>query len=439
MMKRNMTLFLSVILVFLLAGCAGVQTPVAPDKPPAATPVAASTPAPQLSAVSLPAPAETADPAVVEGVNGMGIDMLKRLYPDMAGENFMISPTSISLALSMTMNGAEGKTLEQMRDTLHFTGIDMDTVNEAQRDLISILRNPDGSEKVRAEIANALWARQGIDLLEPFRDACREYYGADTRFLDFDDPEARDTINNWVDTETHGMIPTIVDEPIGRDTVLFLIDTLFFDGKWTEPFDVENTADGVFTKADGSTVTTPMMSAVEEVEANTGPDADWFGKTFGETGRLEMLFIRPKGDLNALIRDLSPEKLAQMIEGRHKTDVHMTVPRFSYDTSLRLNEVLIAMGMEDAFDEGRADLSGMGRLGRGNPYISKVLHKTRVEVKEEGAKAAAVTGVAVDTRAAGEPTVISLDKPFLYLIRDTWTGAVLFVGVVEQPVESDRQ
>ena len=383
--------------------------------------------------LALPEPAASVDPSLADGVNAMGIEMLKRLYPDMRGENFMISPASISLALSMTMNGAEGDTLTQMKDALHFTGMDMNAVNQGQKDLMSILLNPDGTDKVKVEIANALWGRNGLVLMEHFQDTCREYYDAEAQLLYFDDPRARDTINGWVNEQTHGMVPSIVDEPIGPDTVLFLINTLFFGGKWSEPFDPEKTFDGTFHKADGSTVTVPMMSSQEAVRAYTDPDTDCFGKSFGDTGRLEMLFIRPRGGLDAFVTDFSPEQLARIIGDSHESEILIHIPRFSYDTSLKLKEVLNAMGMESAFDTEKADFSAMGNMDGWPLYVGAVLHKTRIEVAEEGAKAAAVTSVMME--AGGMPTSIALDSPFLYLIRDTQTGAVLFMGVVEEPVE----
>jgi serpin B len=386
---------------------------------------------PGADAAELPEPAASVDPAAVDGVNAMGIDMLQRLYPGMEGENFMISPASIMLALSMTMNGAEGETLVQMQEALHLSGIDMDTLNQAQKDLMSILLNPDASEKVKVEIANALWAREGLSLKQAFTDVCRDYYNAGTQFLDFDDPASVDIINNWVDTQTHGMIKTIIDEPIEADTVLYLMNTLFFDGKWTEPFDPEKTYEGTFTKADGSTVSVQMMPAEQDVLVYISDEADCFGKAFGDNGRLQMLFIKPKGDLDAYVVDFSVEKLNRIAAGLASQEIPIGVPRFSYDTAMSLKDTLIAMGMERAFSGG----AQFGAMSETSLYIDDVLHKTRIEVKEEGAKAAAVTSVEMKLTAAPMTSII-LDSPFMYCIRDTQTGAVLFMGVVEEPMEN---
>lgn len=422
-MKKSMALLLVLALMAAFTGCTSGQQPNAPA------------PTSPVEALSLPAPADSADPAVVDGVNGMGIEMLKKLYPDMERDNFMISPVSISLALSMTLNGAEGDTFLKMRDALYFSGMEMAAINAGQKDIMSILLNPDGTDKVKVEIANALWAREGLTLLEPFQGACREYYDADAQFLDFNDPEARETINAWVKEETHDMIESIIDEPIDPLTVLYLINTLFFDGKWTEPFDPERTRDGTFTKADGSTVTVPMMMAEQQMRVYYDPDGqlDCFGKSFGDSGRLEMLFIRPREDLKGFIEGLSVDQLDEMVSGSGMEEIMVNIPRFSYDTSLKLKDLLIAMGMEDAFDPALADLSAMGHMGGNKLHVAEVAHKTRIEVKEEGAKAAAVTSVEVATESA--PMMIALDSPFLYLIRDTQTGVVLFMGVVEEPVE----
>ena len=329
-MKRIMILLLGLALMAAFSGCAGNQTPIeSPGNPESA---------PQTEAVSLPAPVESADPVVVDGVNGMGIDMLKRLYPDMNGDNFMISPASISLALSMTMNGAQGDTFIQMGDALHVAGMEMDTINQGQKDLMSILLNPDGTDKVKVEIANSLWACEDMVLTESFQDTCKTYYDAGRS--SWISPTRRPGISSMHGSTSrpHGMIPTIIDGPIEPEEVMFLINTLYFDGKWSLPFDPERTFDGTFTKADGTEMTVPMMSAEEDVMVYVDSDADCFGKSFGNTGRLEMLFIRPKGDLHTFVRGFSPERLAQIIEGSHESELLIHIPRFSYDTSLKLKE-----------------------------------------------------------------------------------------------------
>ena len=387
---------------------------------------------PILPGANAAEPAESVDPVLIDGVNGLGIELLQRLYGDMDGENFMISPASISLALSMTMNGAEGETLSEMRETLRLADLSIDDLNGAQKDLMSILLNPDNSKKVKVEIANALWAREGLELQESFRDACREYYTAETQYLDFDDPASVDIINGWVSDETHGMIPTIIDEPIEADTVLYLMNTLFFDGKWTEPFDPEKTYDGIFHKADGSSVPVRMMSGEPDIMIYHDPDgeADVFSKAFGDNERLEMLFIRPHGDLETYIQDLTVEDLNRMAAGLVPENMQIGIPRFSYDTGMSLKDTLIAMGMERAF----SNAAQFGLMSDVPLYIDDVMHKTRIEVAEEGAKAAAVTSV--EMKLTCMPVSLILDSPFLYLIRDTQTGAVLFAGVVEEPVEA---
>jgi len=413
-MKKIIAIVLGLIMMgVLFTGCAG-----SPAQPGA-------------QAAELPEPAASVDPALIDGVNGMGIDMLQRLYGDMDGENYMISPASISLALSMIMNGAEGETLAEMRDALHLAGMDMADLNGAQKDLMSILLNPDGSDKVTVEIANALWAREGLSLKEAFQDACREYYDAETQYLDFNDPGSVDTINGWVNEQTHGMIPTIIDEPIEADTVLYLMNTLFFDGKWTEPFDPEKTYDGTFRKADGSTAPVRMMSGEQDVMTYQDPDkeADIFSKAFGDNERLEMLFIRPQGDLSAYIQGLTVEKLNRMAAGLAPESLQIGIPRFSYDTAMSLKDVLTAMGMERAFT-GAAQF---GPMSGEELYLDDVRHKTRIEVKEEGARAAAVTSG--EMKVTSMPMSLILDSPFLYMVRDRQTGAVLFLGVVEEPME----
>ncbi len=414
-MKRIIAILLGLVMMgILVTGCTGGPVSLG------------------ARAAELPEPAATVNPVLIDGVNGMGIELLNRLYADMEGENFMISPASISLALSMIANGAEGETREEMQEALHLGDLNMSDLNAAQKDLMSILLNPDNSEKVVVEIANALWAREGLSLKESFLDACREYYRAETQYLDFNDPESVDIINDWVNTETHGMIPTIIDEPIDGDTVLYLMNTLFFDGKWTEPFDPDKTYEETFTKADGSTAPVQMMSGEQDVMVYHDPDgkADVFSKAFGDNERLEMLFIRPQGDLSAYIQGLTVEKLNRIAAQLAPENIQVGIPRFSYDTAMTLKDVLAAMGMERAFS-GAAQF---GHMSDEELYLDDVRHKTRIEVKEEGAKAAAVTSVEMRLTSAAMPLI--LDSPFLYMIRDAQTGAVLFMGVVEEPLEA---
>jgi serpin B len=364
------------------------------------------------------------------------------LYEALKGKegNLFYSPYSISLALGMTYAGARGETAQQMADTLHFM-LEQDKLHPAFNWLDTELasrgegaQGKDG-EGFRLNIVNAIWGQKDYEFLPTFLDVLAENYGAGLRLLDFitESENSRVTINDWVSDQTEGRIKNLIPPgAIDALTRLVLTNAIYFNAAWEHPFNEKMTADGSFYLLDGGQVTVPMMKQTES-----------FGYTEGEGyqavelpydgNELSMVILLPEaGQFEAFEEGLQSQQVSDIISGLQSTEVALTVPKFEFDSDFSLKDTLAEMGMPIAFSGG-ADFSGM----TGNPElaISEVLHKAFVSVDEAGTEAAAATAVIMRlTAVPGESSVnVTIDHPFIFLIRDIETGAILFVGRVLNP------
>jgi serpin B len=328
------------------------------------------------------------------------------------------------------MNGAEGSTLEGMRGTLGFSGLTEEEINESYQDLIELLRGLDPN--VSFGIGNSLWYREGFQIETPFIDTLREYFDARVQALDFSDPAAASTINAWVHESTDGMIDGIVDPPIDPLTMAFLINAIYFDGDWTFSFDPTRSVPGFFTHADGTTEPITLMDQTAhfqytETDAFQAVDLPYGGQAFSMT----ILLPRDPQGLGALVEDLDAATWEQTLLNFQEKEVHLKLPRFELEYDATLNDVLKLMGMGDAFDPVRADFTRMHRDALDlQLHISKVKHKTFVEVDEVGTRAAGVTSVEVTVTAVPDQVSFVVDRPFLFAIRERFSGTILFIGAV---------
>jgi serpin B len=383
--------------------------------------------------------ADAALSALVEGNSAFAFDLYRFLAEQQGDNNLFYSPYSISLALAMTYAGARSETAEQMGDTLHFTLPQDDlhpAFNALDQELAQRGEGAEGkdSKGFRLNIANAIWGQKDYAFLAAFLDTLATNYGAGLRVLDFAGApeESRVTINDWVSEETEGKIENLIPQgAIDPLTRLVLTNAIYFNAAWANPFQEEATQDGPFTLLDGSQVTVPMMRQTES-----------FGYTKGEgyqavelpyDGReMSMVILLPDSDGFEAFGGSLDVGRAQAIFGDLKyQQVALTMPKFEFDSRFSLNQALAAMGMPAVFSGG-ADLSGM--TGKKDLFISDVLHKAFVSVDEEGTEAAAATAVVMKLSAvAEEPVPVTVDHPFMFLIRDIQTGAILFVGRVVDP------
>lgn len=380
----------------------------------------------------LAAPAESVDQRLLDATSEFAFNLFHELQAADGGKNIFISPTSIAMALAMTCNGASGETREAIAGTLRLHGMDMDEINSAFADLGTILQNPD--PKVSLTIANSLWAREGVPFNEDFLQRNRDYYAASVEELDFNDPAAVDTINAWVRENTGDRIQEIIDGPIDPLTWLFLINAIYFKGDWAEPFDPKMTVDAPFYLSGGSVKNHPMMFQSGDFRYYEGERFQAVSLPYGKNDRVEMLIFLPCRDssLQQFFGELTPENWLLWLSSFHTMKGDIGLPRFTFEYETSLNDALKALGMAAAFDPDEANFSGM------NPapdlHIKDVKHKTFIELNEEGTEAAAVTSVEVGITSMPQTFSMTIDRPFFFAIVDRMTGAILFMGALEEPM-----
>ena len=353
-----------------------------------------------------------------------GFKLLQDLRERDPEGNIFISPLSISIALTMTYNGAVGETERAMAEVLEIDALDLSTINNSNRALRNSLENPD--PKVQISIANSIWSRQDVDFNPDFLERNRAFFGAEIASLDFSSPQAIATINDWVNTNTNGKIKKIVEE-IGPEVVLFLINAIYFKGNWQDKFNKSMTWPGTFHLTNGSEKQVQMMHRKGVYPYFRGERFEATSLPYGDE-RLGMYIFLPNRDsnLNKFLRNLNAENwqtwISQLQGRRHE----LMLPRFKLEYEVKLNDTLEALGMGIAFG-GSANFSGMGQ----SLFISEVRHKTFVEVNEEGTEAAAATVVMIPTSV---PPVFRVDRPFFFAIYDAETQTILFMGTVVEPM-----
>jgi len=374
---------------------------------------------------------------LVEGNSAFAFE----LYQALKGEegNLFYSPYSISLALAMTYTGARGETAEQMAATLKFM-LEQERLHPAFNWLdAELAKRGEGAEGkdgegFRLNIVNAIWGQKDYEFLPDFLDVLAENYGAGLRILDFimETEKSRLAINDWVSDQTEGRIEDLIPPgAIGALTRLVLTNAIYFNAAWEYPFDEKMTADGRFYLLDGGQVTVPMMKQTESFGYTEGQGYQAVELLY-DGGELSMVILLPEdGKFEAFEDGLQAEQVEDIISGLQLTEVTLTMPKFEFDSEFSLKDTLPEMGMPMAFSSS-ADFSGMN--GNRELSISDVLHKAFVAVDEAGTEAAAATAVIMELTAAPEPPVeVTIDRPFIFLIRDIETGAILFVGRVMNP------
>jgi len=378
---------------------------------------------------------DTVDTRLVSANTKFGLKLFAEVAKQGAGKNLFISPASVGLALAMTYIGAVGETKDAMARALETQGMSHAELNQAYAQLRAALESAD--PKVQLNIANSLWAKKGITFNPDFIQRNKQFYAAEVTTLDFGDPGAPATINSWVADKTKGKIDKIVDN-IDPQSILFLINAIYFNGKWAAEFDKAKTKDEVFTTAAGQQKRHPMMHQSGKYRYYEDKEFQAVSLPYG-AGRVSMyIFLPAKGtSLAGFQKNLTAANWEAWMSGFVETKGEIAVPRFKVEYEIGLNDTLKALGMGIAFDPDRANFSGIGQTS-GNIFISRVKHKTFAEVNEEGTEAAAVTSVEMSvTSAMRQPPKtfrMIVDHPFFCAIRDNRTGTVLFVGSIVDPM-----
>lgn len=360
-----------------------------------------------------------------------GLGLLRGVVPSAGGPNVLISPLSVSMALGMTSNGARGATWDAMRTALGFGGMSEAEMNAAYRGLIDQLRARGGS-RVEWRLANSVWHERTFAVEKTFLDVLRSDFDAEARALDFGSPSAPRTISAWAEDRTGGRIRDLI-ESISPLEVMFLVNAVYFKAPWTTPFEPASTRDGPFRRDDGRTVTAKLMTS----------DATRPYFTDGEVTAVELLYadsaygmvvVQPeKASVTALASTLDAARWQTWMSALQPGRVLLTMPKFRFDFEAQLKAPLEQLGMGIAFIPLVADFGRITTV-RNDLYISRVVHKAFIDVHEKGTEAAAATAVGIGVTSL--PPSITLDRPFLFAIRERSSGTILFIGLVGDPTVS---
>lgn len=349
----------------------------------------------------------------------------KSLHPH---ENSLVSPISVMFALAMTANGAGGNTLEQMENVLT-KDLNIDELNEY---LAYYMKHLPNDNKSKIEIANSIWFRDDEERLtveKSFLQTNANYYGAEIYKSPFNDETLAD-INTWVMLKTDGVIDKILDI-IEEDSVMFLINAIVFDAEWQKIYNKNDIREGQFLAYDKTKQTIDFMWSEESIYLDDGQSEGFIKPYINEKYSFAALLPNEGIAINDYIAGLTGERLLHTLKNADHATIYADMPKFSYDYEIKLNEILIAMGMSDAFSAQTADFTKMADSSRGNIYMGEVVHKTFISLDELGTKAGAVTKV--DMKDGGAPMdiiYITLDRPFVYAIIDNSTMLPLFIGTV---------
>lgn len=354
------------------------------------------------------------------------------------GENSLVSPVSVMLALAMTANGADNETLAQMERTL---GMPIDELNAYLYSYMKLL-----AQSSSVKLADSIWFKSfegefdPAANCEPFFKPNRDFlernaaiYDADVFSAPFDE-STLEALNDWVKKNTDGMIDRMLDS-IDPRTVMFLVNTLLFDAEWLETYADYQVAEGdVFTAQNGEQQSVTMLNSSENVWIGDG-GCSGFIKYYKDGPYAFAALLPDEGtDVNDFIDGLTGERLVSILENRWTGEVHVRMPKFGFDYSVSLVDALEAMGMTDAFDPENANFSRLGTVPPGyNLRIGDVKHKTRIDVTETGTRAGAATVVEIYPESAMPPDEVRevvLDRPFVFMIMDMETNVPLFIGAL---------
>ncbi|MEO0130551.1 MAG: serpin family protein [candidate division WOR-3 bacterium] len=361
--------------------------------------------------------------------NQFGLKVFQSLIKEKKANTF-ISPFSIFEALLMTYNGADGKTAEAFKKSLFLEDLKLDSINKINQKLLRNLKKEKGIE---LKIANGLFGRKGIKFKENFFKANKDYYYAEIRSLDFNNPKTIKIINNWVKEKTKGKIEKIIDL-INPMAVLYLINAIYFKGLWEEKFDRKNNFEGDFNLIDGRKKKVLFMRRDSdflyyENDILQAIYLPYISKKFG------FYIFLPKEEYSIIqfINELNYGDLKNYLNSLSKKEGEIILPKFKIEYEKSLNEILKELNLSIAFNPYEADFSKMAEVKPYNLFISEVKHKSYLDVSEEGTEAAAATSVEVALTAVRERFKMICNRPFLFLITEKESNLIFFIGALFEP------
>ncbi len=368
---------------------------------------------------------------IIAADNQFGFELFKKVNASLdEPKNTMISPMSVSLALAMVYNGTEGNTKTQMEQMLHKAGMTPEDINQSYKDLVAALISHD--PKVELSISNAIFYRNTFPVKDAFKTTNQNFYQAEIAGLDFTKTtETLNTVNGWVNTNTKGKIDKIIEQVKAED-IMYLLNAIYFNGEWKYQFDTKVTAAMSFTKEDNAVVQTPTMKIEKPFNYYSHQSFQLLEMPYG-SGKYSMLIFLPETGKKTddVISLLNPENVNDWISKMTEQKKEVFLPKFEFKFDNSLKDELAALGMTDAFDDAKANLSGISEAAQ--LVISEVMHKTYIKVDERGTEAAAVTGITVGVTSMPVDNSFRADHPFVFAIREKDTQAILFIGKVMDP------
>jgi len=367
---------------------------------------------------------------VLTQANAFAFNLFRDIEQAVPGEDVFISPLSLQAVLSMLANGAKGETRSQIVEAMGYGGFSIEEVNSTFKAISDGLKTVDSS--IDLKMANAVWLRQDFTPLADFTSAMADWYDATVQGLDFSSSSAVQAINDWCSAHTGGMIDKMIDHLAPR-TVAILMNALYFKGQWAQKFDKAATAQGDFTRSDGTKASLWLMHKEEKMSACRDEGWQFCRMPFGNGAyRLSILLPEEGFDFEAFVSGLDAEFWQTALEACATASVQLTVPRLSLDFSIEdeLRMVLEKEGITSVFSSEEADLSGIS-TDYLSLWVDSIIQKAKFEMDEDGAKAAAVTAAIVNGITSPGPIdsmVMTADHPFVFVIDEASTGAILFMG-----------
>lgn len=372
---------------------------------------------------------------IIAADNQFGLEIFQKINASLAEQkNTMISPMSISLALAMAYNGAAGDTKAQMESMLHKSGLTPDDINQNYKDLVAALASHD--PKVELAISNAIFYRNTFSVKPDFITTSQNYYDAEVAGLDFTKTtETLNQVNGWVDAKTKGKINKIINQ-VKPEDIMYILNAIYFNGEWKYRFEASKTSNQTFTKEDNASIQVPTMTIENQFNYYGDTNFEMLEIPYG-SGKFSMLILLPRSGKKAddVVSSLTTSRLSGWISKLSETKKTVYLPKFEFKFDKSLISNLQDLGMVDAFNPVKCNLSGISEAAQ--LYISEVMHKSYIKVDEKGTEAAAVTGITIGVTTIGlEPNVFRVDHPFVFLIREKDTNSILFMGKVVDPLKN---